>query len=88
LGHEFIVAWYNMGMQKSLKHTSVNYNFYIKADTSAYKGEWIAIAKKKIIAHGNDAEKVYQQATKKFKSEEISLAKVPEEQTLILKLIK
>lgn len=67
---------------------SANYDYYIHTDTSPYKGEWIAIAKKKIIAHGKDAERVYKQANKKFKNEEISLAKVPEEQTLILQLIK
>ena len=72
-----------------LKQTpSSNYDFYIHANTAPYKGEWIAIAKKKIIAHGKDAEKVYKQANKKFKNEEISLAKVPEEQTLILQLLK
>lgn len=68
--------------------TSSNYDFYIKSDTAAYKGEWIAIAQKKIIAHGKDAQKVYKKANKKFKNEEISLAKVPEEQTLILRIIK
>lgn len=67
---------------------SANYDFYIHANTAPYKGEWIAIARKKIIAHGKDAEKVYNRANRKFKNEEISLAKVPEEQTLILKLLK
>lgn len=67
---------------------SSNYDFYIKANTAPYKGEWIAIAQKKIIAHGKDAQKVYKEANKKFKNEEISLAKVPEEQTLILTLLK
>ena len=68
--------------------TSSNYDFYIHANTSAYKGEWVAIAKNKIVAHGKDAEKVYREANKKFKNEEISLAKVPEEQVLVLKLLK
>lgn len=73
---------------KSRETPSQNYNFYIKADTSIYKGEWIAIARKKIVAHGRDAQKVYKQASKKYKNEDISLAKVPEEQTLILKLLR
>ena len=68
--------------------TSPNYEFYIKTDTSAYKGKWIAIAREKIVAQGKDAEKVYKQAKKRYKNEEISLAKVPEEQTLVLKLVK
>jgi len=73
---------------KSKNRPSENYLFYIKTDTSTFKGEWIAIAKKKIVAHGKDAEEVYNQANKKYKNNEISLAKVPEEQTLILKLTK
>lgn len=73
---------------KSKQIPSPNYEFYIKADTSAYKGEWIAIARKKIVAHGNDAEKVYKQAKKKYKGEDISLAKIPEDQILVLKLLK
>ncbi len=65
-----------------------NYEYFIKADTSPYRGEWVVIAKQKIVGHGKDAEKVYKQANKKYKNEEISLAKVPEEQTLILKFFK
>lgn len=73
---------------KNIRTSNSNYDFYIKTDTSNYKGEWIAIAKKRIIAHGKDAEDVYKKAAQKFKNNEISLAKIPEEQTLILKLLK
>lgn len=73
-------------MKTKVIQISPNYNFYIKTDTSTYQGEWIAIAKKRIVAHGKDAEEVYKKATKKFKNEEVSLAKVPKEQTLILKV--
>ena len=64
--------------------TSSNYNFFIKADTSAYKGEWLAISGNKIIAHGKDAEKVYKQAIKKSGLKSVSLAKAPDEQMLVL----
>lgn len=66
------------------KSPSTNYEYFLHADTSSYKGEWIAIARKKIVAHGKDAEKVYKQAQKKHPSDNISLAKVPNEQMLIL----
>ncbi len=65
---------------------STNYDFFIKTDTSKYKGEWIAIARNRVVAHGEDAEKVYKKALKKVKKVEISLAKVPEKQMLVLKL--
>lgn len=72
----------------STKKQLSNYEYFIKTNTSEYKGEWIAIAKQKIASHGKDAEKVYKLAKKKYKNDEISLAKVPEEQTLILKFFK
>lgn len=65
---------------------SKNYEFFLKADTLKYKGEWIAIAGKKIVAHGKDAEQVYHSAVKKVPSQQISLAKSPEEQMLVLKI--
>lgn len=69
---------------KSLKKPSSNYDFFIKADTSPYKGEWIAIAGKKIVAHGKDAETVYKSAQRKTHLKNISLAKAPDEQMLVL----
>ncbi len=65
--------------------TSSNYNYFITADTSPYKGEWIAISKKKIISHGKNAQDVYNMAKRISKTTQISLAKVPDEQMLILK---
>lgn len=67
------------------KIPSLNYDFFLKTDTSKYKGEWIAIAKNKVIAHGRDAQKVYESAKKKAPKASISLAKPPNEQVLILK---
>ena len=64
--------------------TSQNYEFFIRADTSKYKGEWVAIANKKIISHGKDAEDVYKKAKEKAKSNKVSLAKVPDREILVL----
>lgn len=68
--------------------TSANYEFFLKMDTSKYKGEWVAIAKNRVVAHGNDAQKVYQAAKKKAPGKDISLAKAPEEQMLVLSFSK
>lgn len=70
-------------MNKKMQ-TSANYQYFIKVDTRRFKGEWIAIADKKIVAHGKDAEEVYKTAQKKVKTRNISLAKVPQEQMLVL----
>lgn len=74
---------YNYSMRKT-KTGSSNYDFFLKMDTSKYKGEWIAISENKVIAHGKDAQKVYKIAKKKASSKDISLAKAPEEQMLVL----
>lgn len=67
----------------SKKSISQNYNFFLKVDTSRYKGEWIAIAGRKIVAHGKDAQEVYNIAKKKAPTKHISLAKAPHEQMLM-----
>lgn len=66
------------------KANSSNYDFFLKMDASKYKGEWVAIAKNQVVAHGKDAQKVYQAAQKKAAGKDISLAKTPDEQMLIL----
>lgn len=73
---------------KKTKNTSIssNYDFYIKSkEKGRYRGQWIAIADRKILAHGKDAEKVYRFASKKT-TNQISLAKVPKAQTIILQV--
>lgn len=68
---------------KSSKQSS-NYEYFLKVNTAPYKGEWVAITQSKIVAHGRDAQKVYKQAKKKVPVGEVSLAKVPSEQVLVL----
>lgn len=68
------------------RKSSRNYDYFIKTDTSAYKGEWVAISAKKIVAHGANAQKVYAKARKITKGK-FSLAKVPKEEVLVLKLL-
>ncbi|MBI2611165.1 succinyl-CoA synthetase subunit alpha [Candidatus Gottesmanbacteria bacterium] len=70
---------------KKLQKLPANYDFFIKTDTSSYKGEWIAITGKKIIYHGKDAQEVYRKAKQKYPTANVSLAKVPDEQILILR---
>ena len=71
---------------RKVKQTSSNYDYFVKTDTSKYEGEWIAIANQQVVAHGKDAQEVYLQAIKKAKTEDVSLAKVPTEQMMVLVL--
>lgn len=68
-------------MARALNDT---YEFYIKSNLSRYENEWVAMAKDRVIAHGKHADKVYKEAKKKEPKSEISLAKVPKNQPLII----
>ena len=64
---------------------SKNYEWYIKADTQRYAGKWIAIVDQKIVASGDDAEKVYREARTKYPEKKPSIAKVPSKEILVLR---
>lgn len=64
---------------------SSNYDYFLKMDTAPYRGQWMAIADKKVVAHGKNADEVYKDAQKKSGDKNISLAKAPNEQMLVLK---
>ncbi|MCD4816620.1 MAG: DUF5678 domain-containing protein, partial [Methanosarcinales archaeon] len=51
---------------------------------SEYAGEWVATLDQKVIAHGIDAEIVYNEARLKYPTREPSLAKIPTGDSLIL----
>lgn len=72
-------------MKQKVVPTSANYNFYLKLDTSKYKaGEWIAMAKNRVFAHGEEADKVYKEAVKKAQTDDVALAKIPQAGMMIL----
>ena len=61
-----------------------NYEFYINADLSEYPGKWIAIVDGKVVASGDRADVVVREAEEKYPDKEITLAKVPTDDTLVL----
>lgn len=61
-----------------------SYNFFLKADLSKYIGEWIAIVDDRIIAHGDDVKKIYNEAKAKYPKKRPLITKVPEKETMIL----
>lgn len=64
-----------------------DYEWFLKANLSRYKGKYIAFANKKILASGADAKKVYQAALKRVASRlKPTLAKIPVEDVLVLLL--
>lgn len=69
-----------------MKKKTSNYEYFVKTDTTRYKGQWIAISDKKVVACGKDAQSVYRKATSKYPKIKISLAKIPDEQVMVLKI--
>lgn len=69
-----------------IKKAKSNYEYFVSKNTSGYRGEWVAISDSKIVAHGRSAQAVYKRAKKLKLSQAISLAKVPKEQLMILKI--
>lgn len=59
-----------------------NYEVFLKTDLSEYTGKWVAIAKKGVIAVGDNAKEVMEHAMTLTK-DKIMLVKVPEEETLL-----
>ena len=62
---------------------NTNYACFLKIDISSYVGKWIAIVDNKIIASGQNAKDVYDEATKKSKERPL-ITKVPDKETMIL----
>jgi len=71
-----------MGKAEEIKDK--NYEFYINADLSEYAGKWIAIVDGKVVASGDRADEVMEEAEKKYPNKEITLAKVPTDDILVL----
>jgi hypothetical protein len=67
-------------MEQALKQ---NYEFYLSANLEGYLGEWVAICDNKIVSHGKNVKKVFEEAKKKFPDKEPLLTKVPSKETLI-----
>ncbi len=57
--------------------------WFSKANLSKYIGKYIAIADNKVVAYGDNAKEVLEDAKRKHPDETPSLAKVPEEELLI-----
>lgn len=58
--------------------------WFAKADLSKYKGRYVAILDKKVIASGTNAKKVWEEARKKYPDRKSAIAKIPEDETFVL----
>ncbi len=61
------------------------FEFYVKADLSKYQGQYVAIVGDKVVASGGNAKEVLEEAKKKT-GKIPTIAKIPKEEALILRL--
>lgn len=64
---------------------SKEFEFYLKADLSRYKGKYVAIVEDEVVASGDNAKEVLEEAKRKT-GKTPTLAKIPKEGLLILRL--
>lgn len=57
---------------------------FVAIDFSKYRGRYVALVKRKIVASGTDAEKVWLEAKKKYPGAQPELLKVSKGETLVL----
>ena len=55
----------------------------MKTDLDSYIGEWVAICDQKIVSHGKDVKKVFEEAKKKHPKERPFLTRIPDKETMI-----
>ena len=60
-----------------------NYEAYLQTSLSSYLGEWVAICDNKVVSHGKNVKKVFEEAKKKYPNKKPLLTKVPSKETLI-----
>ena len=61
-----------------------NYKWLQKTDLTKYSGQWVIIAREKVVAHGYNLEDLYSQVDKEYPGEERITINVPEKGVYIL----
>lgn len=60
-----------------------NYQFYMRENVDSYIGQWVAICHQKIVSHGKDVKKVFNEAKKKCPNERPLITRVPDKESMI-----
>lgn len=63
---------------------SPEFDFFISAPLTKYKGKYVALVGRKIVASGPSAKEVWQNARKKYPQKLPTIAKIPKEEVLVL----
>lgn len=65
--------------------TSKEFELYLRADLSKFKGKYVAIVEDKVVASGENAKEVFEEAKRKT-GKTPTIAKIPKEEALILSI--
>lgn len=63
-----------------------NYEWFLRADLTAYEGKYVAIAGESVVASGDDPGEVYERGKAARPGEEVILWKVPVGETFVFLL--
>ncbi len=63
---------------------SENFKAFMELDESQYVNEYVVIVKGKVVAHGEDAERLLSGVRKEFPQETPLIAKIPPDEVLVL----
>ncbi len=66
------------------RQTDPNLEWFAKADFRRYKGRYVAIVGRRVVASGKNAKRVYEQAERRHPDQEVMIWKVIDEDLLIL----
>lgn len=63
---------------------SENFRAFMELELAQYINEYVVIVKGKVVAHGEDAEKLLSKVRKQFPQEIPLIAKIPPEEAMVL----
>lgn len=66
------------------KGTSPEFQFFVETPLTQYKGKYVALLGKKVVASGVSAKEVWEKAKRKYQKELPTIAKIPKEEVLVM----
>jgi hypothetical protein len=70
---------------KTTKKTSPEFEFFAHTPLTKYKGQYVALVGKRVVACGSSAQDVWEKAKKKYPQKLPTIAKIPKEEVLIMR---
>ena len=67
-----------------MKKTSIEFDFFVHTPLTKYKGKYVALLGKKVVAFGASAKDVWEKARKKHPQKLPTIAKIPKEEVLVI----